>query len=98
MNKRKSTEEWMSIIGDYLSSGINLTAWCRNNGISKSSMYPYINKFNKASKPLEQLWCPVSIPKIKEPASISLKIGLITLDIKPGFEKEVLAEVLSVVM
>ncbi|MBZ9607330.1 hypothetical protein G9F73_005760 [Clostridium estertheticum] len=99
MNKRKSKAQWMSLIKEYNSSGLNLTAWCREKEISKSSFYPYLKSFKApASEPSEQRWGTVTIPKSTEASSISLKVGTITLDIKNGFDKETLIDVLSVVM
>jgi hypothetical protein len=56
---RKSTEQWMTGVKDNKVSGINLIAWCRNKGLSKSSIYPYINKLNKTNEQLEHKMYPI---------------------------------------
>ena len=98
MNKRKSEEEWMTIIKAFKASGINLTTWCRENGICKGSIYPYIKKFDTSDEPREQKWGSIKIPKNIEASSITLKVGAIAIDIKNGVDKETLADVLSVIM
>ena len=98
MNKRKSEEQWMQLVKNFNSSGLNVTAWCRESGISKGSFYTYLNKFKAlAAEPSEQKWGAITIPKNIETSSISLKVGNITLDIKSGFNKETLKDILSVV-
>jgi hypothetical protein len=99
MNKRKSEAQWMALVEEHSSSRLNLTAWCREKGICKGSFYPYLKKFKAiAAETSEQKWGAVVIPKSCETSSISLKVGTITLDIKNGFDKETLVDVLSVVM
>jgi hypothetical protein len=98
MRKRRSKEEWDALVKDYKISGLSLTAWCREKGISKSSIYPYLKKFNREAETCEQKWGAIIIPKIIESPSISVKVGDVTLDIKKGFDKGTLADVLSVVI
>jgi len=98
MTKRKSNEEWMLLAKDYRSSGLKLTVWCRERGISKSSFYPYLKKSKALAEPLEPKWGSITMPKHIETSSILLKVGTITLDIKCGFDKETLRDVLNVVM
>ncbi|MBZ9623665.1 transposase [Clostridium sp. FP2] len=99
MNKRKSKAQWITLVKEYNSSGLNLAAWCREKGISKSSIYPYLKKIKAlAADPSEQKWGTVTIPKNVGTSSISLKVGTITLDIRDGFNKGTLIDVLEVVM
>ena len=98
MNKRKSKEQWMALINEFKASGLNLTTWCREKGICKSSIYPYITKFNTPVKPSEQKWGSIIIPRNVEASSISLKIGSISIDIKNGVDKVTLSDVLNVIL
>lgn len=99
MNKRKPETQWIELIREYNSSGLNLTVWCKEKKLSKSSFYPHLKKFKAlAAEPFEQKWGALAMPKSVEAPSILLKVGIITLDIKNGFDKETLMDVLSVVM
>lgn len=99
MNKRKSVEEWTALVKEYNSSGLNLTAWCKEKELSKSYFYPHLKKIKSiAAETSEQKWVAIALPESVEKSSISLKVGNITLDIKNGFDKEILLNVLSVVM
>jgi transposase len=98
MNKRKSEKEWEKIVEEFKRSGLNLTAWCRKNNISKSSIYPYIKKFNSSKESLGKNWVSIPVRKISETAAFSLKIGTAILDIRSGFDKDELSELLDVVI
>jgi len=95
--QRRSKEQWMLLVEDFKASGLSLAAWCREKNISKSSIYPYIKTFDNNVKDSDQKWGVVTLPQTSTESAISLKIGSITLDIKSGFNKETLSEVLSVV-
>lgn len=95
MGKRRSVNEWMILVSKYKNSGKNLTTWCRENKISKSSIYPYINK--SKSQPSIESWGSLSMEESVQKSSISLTIGNITLDIKDGFNKSTLQDILTVV-
>lgn len=95
MGKKRSLDEWMILVSKYKNSGENLTTWCKENKISKSSIYPYINKA-KTQGPIES-WGSLSMEEPIQKSSISLTIGNITLDIKDGFNKSTLQDILTVV-
>lgn len=98
MAKIRSEKEWMAIVKDFKNSNCQLTSWCRDKEISKSSIYPYIKKFTIKDMPIEPQWAEINIPKTTELSSITLKVGSITLDLKNGFSRELLSDVLSVVL
>lgn len=97
MRKKRSAEEWMNLVNEYKVSNLTLSVWCRKNEISKSSIYPYIKKYEESLNPSAQSWGEITIPKNTELSPISLKIGDVTLDIKSGFDKQMLADILRVV-
>lgn len=98
MSSKKSVSQWFKIVQEFKSSGLNLTAWCKVNNVSKSSIYPYLKKFNSQCEPTNQQWGTVFIPKSVDESKISLKIGAITVNINNGFEKETLTDLLNVVL
>ena len=98
MAKRRDETDWMVLVKDFKNSDINLTAWCRDKGISKSSIYPYLKKFRIKEEPIEAQWAEISVPKTTESSSITLKVGAITLDLKNGLNRELLSDVLGVVL
>lgn len=98
MRIRRSEEQWTELAKNFKISGISLTAWCREKGISKSSFYPYLKKISAKDLPVEQIWGEILFPRNIENSPIPLKIGSMPIDIKIGFYKETLLDVLSMIM
>lgn len=95
MGKRRTKDQWATLVKDFRASGLSLGAWCRNNGISKSSIYPYLNKNQQEVNMSKQEWGKVTIANPIEEQPIVLKVRNITLDIKSGFNKETLSDILT---
>jgi len=90
----------MDIVKEFKSSGLSLAAWCRQKGICKTTIYPYIKMLDNGQATLseEQHWGKLSLPKTNSNSAISIKVGSITVSVNNGFDKQVLSEVLSVVI
>lgn len=95
--QRRSKEQWMLLVEDFKASGLALARWCKENNISKSSIYPYVKASNNNVEPHAQTWGIVTLPEKTTESTINLKIGEITLEIKNGFNRETLSDILSVV-
>ena len=99
MGTIKSEKQWMELIKEYNASGLNITDWCGNKKLNKSSFYRHLKKVQApTAEPIEQKWVSIALPKRFEAPSISLTIGTFTLDIKNGFDKETLMDILGVVI
>lgn len=98
MSKRRTAKEWMLLVKDFKNSKLKLTTWCRNKEISKSSIYPYLKKFTIKEELMEPQWAEIAMPKTIETSSITLKVGGITLELKNGFNRELLSDILGVVL
>ena len=95
--QRRSKEQWMRLVEDFKSSDLAHVKQCKENNISKSSIYPYIKASDNNIEASDQNWGVVTLPENITESTIALKIGAITLDIKNGFNKETLSDVSSVV-
>lgn len=100
MKKRRSKQEWMSLVSQYMNSGLSMTKWCKENGVSVSSIAPYVKQYATPSEILSdnQNWVEMPLPRNIEKSLITLKVGAVSLDIKEGFDKKVLSDILKVVM
>lgn len=98
MNKRRSEKDWFKIIEEFKASGLNLTTWCKSKGISKSSIYPYIKKFHSHNNFQKTQWLSVPFTNKADSIMFSLRVGAATLDIKNDFDKNALADILSVIV
>lgn len=59
---RRNEDEWRELYKKYKSSGLNLTAWWRENKISKTTMYKNVTLFDKEEAKAPE-WAPVIIEK-----------------------------------
>jgi putative transposase len=97
---RRNEDEWRELYKIYNSSGLNLTAWCRENKIGKTTMYKNVTLFDKEEVKAPE-WVPVIIEKdnkidiVKE--SLVLYIKEVSISIKDGFNKKTLEDVLEVI-
>jgi hypothetical protein len=98
MNKKKSKDEWFELVEAFKASGLTLTTWCKEKCISKSSIYPYLKKYDSQNNYVEPQWVALPINKNNEATTLSLKVGSVTLDIKNGYDKDALADVLSLLI
>lgn len=97
---RRNEDEWRELYKKYKSSGLNLTAWCRENKIGKTTMYKNVILFEKEEAKAPE-WAPVIIEKnnkrdiVKE--ALVLNIKEVSISIKDGFNKKTLEDVLEVI-
>jgi hypothetical protein len=89
---------WTKILKEFDKSGLTAMAFAKENGIKPTSLYWQLRKRRSASEPVteEPQDMPVFIPVISEPAGtgkISVTVGRATINIEPGFDQQMLADV-----
>ena len=107
MIKNDYSEKWKQLLLEYRNSGKTVKEWCQLNKLRRSALYYWMKKLSSNIEELDTSvkWAsiPISIPipndqLIPVTNSITLKIGEFSMELKTGFEKSVLKDVLSVVM
>jgi hypothetical protein len=92
-------KEWERKIADYKASGQTQAKWCESNDISIHQFRYWMKRIRdhpmeKASNP----WVPVVIedskPEVCE--SLQVKVGSVSIEVNPGFNPSLLAEVVKV--
>ena len=97
MALRYSQAQWEEMIAEYKASGISAEKWCSKKGITKSVLYKWMSRISKTkASASEPLWVEIAAPEVF--SDISLKYKEISIDIKQGYNKSLLADVLKVVM
>jgi hypothetical protein len=100
MGRRKSEEAleyWRWHVAQYESSGQTRATYSATQGIKVHTLDYWRLKLKKASltKPSGENWIPVKI--LEEAISIDLNVGKIRITVRPGFNHDLLREVLQVV-
>ncbi len=93
MNNTKQ-ELWEERVESFLASGLSRRAWCLEHKIPEHQLGYWVRKLN--AKPFElesKRW--VGIPTASDAdTGIHLKIGEVTLTVKPGFDHQLLADLI----
>jgi hypothetical protein len=94
------TNYWTQQVQALKESGLSRRAYCEKNQIKLSMLGYWCQKLNpsaRANKTVhESGWIPLQIGE-DEPSGIDLRIGRITIAIKPGFDPSLLTDVLRTI-
>lgn len=96
LRKHRDEAEWRELYKEYKASGLNLTAWCRKNNVGKTTMYKNVTIFEREEKS-DPDWIPVRIENKVAVETLSLNINEVTINIKDGFNKKTLEDILDVI-
>lgn len=96
MRKHRNEAEWRELYKEYKASGLNMTAWCRENNVGKTTMHKNVTLFEKEYK-AEPDWVPLRIENKGSVETLSLNINEVTINIKDGFNKKTLEDILEVI-
>lgn len=101
--------EWESRVLDYRQSGLKAVDWCALNGFAVHRLKYWITKVNRISKDTDAKqedagsqnggfgWAAVEITDSHSTSGISICIGGARIEVKSGFDKSLLSDVLDVV-
>ncbi|WP_243293167.1 IS66 family insertion sequence element accessory protein TnpB [Bacillus sp. FJAT-47783] len=95
-------KEWERRIADYKASGQTQAKWCESNDISIHQFKYWLKKIKDHHNTVKanNLWVPVVIeePKTKQEVceSLQIKVGSVSIEVTPGFNPSLLAEVIKV--
>ena len=93
-------KQWRQHVESYRSGDLGRKAYCKRNQIKESTFGYWCKKINRPEEGLERSteprWVPVQILEDRS-SGIDVRIGNITLEIKPGFDKALLIELLRTI-
>lgn len=87
---------WEQRLAEREASGKSIAAWCRENSVSDRQFYYWHKKLRKNQVGNDQpvRWLPLGVePTDNVPGSIAVHIGKATVEIKKGFDKQLLREI-----
>lgn len=101
MTKEQRHAEWAKKIDAQRRSGLNMRKWCLQQSINEKtfSRWKRTLKTEKQSKPPPpEGWCQVQTkPAVEKPTCLKLVVNnQITIELVPGFNPELLREILAV--
>jgi hypothetical protein len=92
----EKTGHWRQQVEAYKASGISRKEYCEKNQIKLSTFDYWRKKFSSPGEKKGSAWIPI---KIAEDSSlgIDLRVGSVTIAVKPGFDRALLTELLQTI-
>lgn len=95
-------EEWRGRVASYRESGMRVAAWCREHRIVEHQMRYWLERYpvdERAASP-NSSWIALALGSEAPPkagAGLLVHVGRASIEVLPGFDRALLADVLSVV-
>lgn len=87
---------WEQRLAEREASGKSIATWCKENSVSDRQYYYWRKKLRQNQVENDQAisWLPLGVEPIDyAPGSIAIHIGNATVEIKKGFDKQLLREI-----
>lgn len=92
MTKAERTRLWENRVAEFRASGMSVSAWCAKQQISECQLHYWLKKWRA---PLEPIWVPVKINEHGADSVLAIRIGSATVEVRPGFNEELLKRVVN---
>jgi len=102
MTDKKLGKLWERRFKEFESSGKTIAAWCKEHSIKENQFFYWRKKLRsdqpQYNQPVKWLSLDMDVDREEQPAadSISIHIGQAAIEIKKGFDKELLRDILKV--
>lgn len=100
MTRAETRKVWEQEVGEFAASGMSLRQWCKLRGIGRSRLSYWANKLGESKQRPALEWLRVDEGEGMGPAQapcsasmIGIRIGSALIEARPGFDPELLAEV-----
>lgn len=104
MTKAEQQKLWETRIAEYRASGLKAKEWCAAHNITTRQLWYWLRKFKNQNDPSHTRptrWLPVELSE-QSPAdqgdSLLIRIGQAGIEVKPGFDPELLSQVVRVLV
>ena len=92
----EKTNYWRQQIETLKASGLSRRDFCEKNQIKLSTLDYWRQKFSVPEEKNESSWIPIKIAE-DNLQGIDLRVGRITIAVKPGFDRTLLVELLQTI-
>ena len=95
----KTKNNWREIVAAYHASGQSQKEWCAKNGVNIHNLIYWLRKEKEAGLPKETCqWIPLNISESETTSgnqTLNLRIGQVFIEVRPGFNPELLINVIK---
>jgi hypothetical protein len=101
MSRQERRDHWSKMIAQQHASGLSVTAWCREHAVNHATFGYWRKRLTETdnSPSPEARWLAIDRDEPSHPASdhtLTLRVGRVALDVRPGFDPRLLCDVLTV--
>jgi hypothetical protein len=99
MEQTELQKEWELRIADYKASGLTQSKWCEENNLTLHQFKYWFYKIErKKTSSQKSNWVSVTLDENTQDMSetLRIKIGQASIEVKPGFNPSLLADVIKV--
>jgi transposase-like protein len=99
MTHTKRRKLWEALVADYAQSKLPVREWCDKHGVTDNQLRYWVKWFeDKEQEETSVTWTPVLVaPLLAAGEGISVHIGAARIEVRHGFDPDLLREVLLVV-
>ena len=105
MTKAEQQKLWENRIAEYRASGQKAIEWCAAHIVTPRQLWYWLRKFRNQNSPSHTRstrWLPVELseqpPAEQDDGSLLIRIGQAGIEVKPGFNPELLSQVIRVLV
>jgi len=89
-------EKWIVLFAEQQSSGLTVTAWCREHGIEKNTFYRWRKRLNGMSSEGSGGFVRLAVAAEPVEFGLRLRVGRACILVEAGFDRRLLSDVLDV--
>jgi len=96
MTKKETRHLWKARIAEYKSSGQSASTWCAAHNLNPRQLWYWLRKEKQGTSETTALsWLPVKLNDENHHKSLLVKVGQVTVEVKPGFDPKLLLDVVK---
>ena len=91
---------WSSKVAAYKASGLTQTEFCKVNEYKIKQFNYWVRKFKDKktqAQPEKPQWISVNVTAPDRNDFLTIRVGSVVIDVKPGFNKQLLAEIVEAI-
>ncbi len=95
MTKVERQNLWAARIAEFKDSGQSVRAWCEGHGVNPRQLWYWLKKEKQESIDSKLSWLPLDLSDASLQNALVIRIGRVTIDVKPGFDPKLLLDVVK---
>ncbi|QGQ97673.1 IS66 family insertion sequence hypothetical protein [Paenibacillus psychroresistens] len=99
MDSNQRTQDWITRIADFKSSGLTMAAWCKTHEQSMHQLKYWLKKMNISVRPRSSSsthWLPVALPsnklQIDGTGNLVVRVGSASIEVPADFNANLLRD------